>query len=84
MDDHQRLRNIKNCALYYERHKHEFLKRKLLRGIRKGGSVPYRQSCQRFGISVAEVIEAYQYYSANNSPSDRSRERYQKLLRMWT
>ena len=42
MDEYQRQRNIKNCALYYERHKDLFLKRKVLRGLRKEGTVPYR------------------------------------------
>lgn len=84
VDEHQRQRNIKNCALYYERHKELFLKRKLLRAVRKHGSVPYRQSCQKLNVSVAEVIDAYQCYVASSEPSERSQARYKKLLCTWT
>jgi hypothetical protein len=83
-DEHQRQRNIKNCALYYERHKGLFLKRKLLRSIRTHGSVPYRQSCQKLNVNVAEVIDAYQCYVAKNEPCERSAKRYKNLLNTWT
>lgn len=83
VNEHQRQRNIKNCALYYERHRDQFLKRKVLRGIRRAGTVPYRQSCQRLHISVGEVIDAYQSFVAGNEPTERSRERYQRLLSSW-
>jgi hypothetical protein len=83
MDEHQRQRNIRNCALYYERHRDQFLKRKVLRGVKSRGAVPYRESCRRFGISVAEIMDAYQCYVANNEPNERSRVRYNNLLRGW-
>jgi hypothetical protein len=83
-NEHQRQRNIKNCALYYERHKQLFLKRKLLRSIRKHGSVPKRQSCQKLHVSVAEVMHAYQAYVALHEPSERVAKRYQNLLCSWT
>ena len=75
-------RNQRNCALYYERHKHAFLRRKLLRSMQKG-TIPYRRSCQLYGVSVKDVIDAYALYSKDNEPSARSRERYERLLREW-
>ena len=83
-DEYQRQRNIKNCALYYQRHREQFLKRKVLRSLRNVGTVPYRNSCARLNISVAEIIQAYQCHVADKAPSERTRERYEKLLSNWT
>ena len=77
---HQRERNIKNCKLYYERHAHEVLKRKALRGVTKG-AVPRAKTCTELKISVVELMLAWQTYTASNPVTLEERSaKFQDLL----
>ena len=77
--EHQRLRNIKNCKLYYSRHSHEVLKRKALRGMARG-AVPRAATCEALKISVVELMHAWSEYMKNNTPLESKEEKLKALI----
>jgi hypothetical protein len=77
--EHQRMRNIKNCKLYYERHADEVLKRKALNGMARG-SIPRAKTCEVLKISVVELMRAWSEYMKNNTPSESREEKFKALM----
>ena len=77
--EHQRLRNMKNCKLYYERHAHSVLKRKALKGMTRG-SIPRAKTCESLKISVVELMAAWSEYMKNNTPLESKEEKLKALI----
>ena len=77
--EHQRLRNIKNCKLYYSRHSHEVLKRKALKGMARG-AIPRAKTCEALKISVVELMQAWHRYTETNSIVENREERFKALI----
>lgn len=77
--EHQRMRNIRNCRLYYERHAHSVLKRKALNGMARG-SIPRAKTCEALKISVVELMQAWHRYIETNSILENREEKFKALM----
>ena len=69
-------RNIKRCKQYYNTHKNEATRRRVIYQIKTKGYFPRNIDV----ISTQELVEAFMCYQKSHTPSDFALKKFRSIL----